>query len=307
MRAHAQDSSEASARANPARLEYSAPDMGTRCPSRESFEDIVAARLGYAAFATDGERLVTAHITLLGTELQARVEVRNREGQLEGTRDFDGSANECGDLVQAMAVAIAVTIDPSSLTGPVAPPEAREPATELPPIVTPPPPPADSWHGAAYADAVLNFLATPGVALGPRVGFALSRRSLSLALEGEATRQLGYANSDFGDRIAAHVYTGAFVPCLIKSFVQACVVARLGALVGEAQNLANATNVTRFWSSAGARFGIDLPVTHLFSVHMSTDLSFLISRTNLSIDGTTVWQAPIFTLSVGIGALLHFF
>lgn len=306
-RASAQDSSADATRANPARLEYSAPDMGGRCPTRESFEDIVAARLGYGAFADDGERLVTAHIEDAGTELRAHVEVRSRSGEVEGTRDFDGGANECSDIVQAMAVTIAVTIDPSSLTGPVPPPEP-EPAAVVgpaPPVVTSPP--SEAWHAGFYLDAALNLMSTPGVALGPRLGVGLSRRSFSIAVEGEMDRQLGYAQSDASDRIAAHVYTGAVVPCLIKSVVQACVVARFGAFVGESQNLDNATIVTRFWSSAGGRLGLQLPVTDFFSLRMNADFAFLISRTDLTVDGASVWQAPIFTVGVGIGAVLNFF
>ncbi len=304
MPARAQSASDAATRPTRARLDYAAPEMGTLCPTRESFEDIVAARLGYSAFAENGPMLVTARIVRAGENLHAVIEIRDASNRVLGSREFDGATSECADLAQAMAVAVSVTIDPLSLGGPVEEPHAQASAERdaHPPSVVNESP----LHVRAHVDAVFAFGSTPSWALGPRLGVSVRRENFSFAIEGTTYLQKSYTRIAQGDRIAGQVIAGSVVPCIHLSVVQACAVASLGVFLGDALDLDSAGRVSNFWAALGARLGAELPLNGRLSLRLNADFAGIVSRTQLAIDEIVVWNAPAFTVDVGIGILLHF-
>lgn len=302
--ASAQTAFEPAAHSAAARLDYAAPEMGTLCPTRESFEDIVAARLGYAPFSATAPMRVVARIERIQENLHANVEIHDASDAIVGSRDFDGAASECADLAQAMAVAISVSIDPLSLGGPaqvVAPHSetttgpVQTPALEEPPL----------RYGATL-DLIAAVQATPSFALGPRIGFVLRRSAFSLGLEAKLALQTSAWDTGIGANVHARLVSGSLVPCLNVSVAQVCGVASAGAFSADGTGLTTATNVVHAWAAVGARVGIEIPVTRLLSFRLNTDLAAVLLRTELAIDDVTVWTAPIFTLDVGIGMTLHF-
>jgi hypothetical protein len=97
----------------------------------------VVARLGAAALADDAARTV-------------RVQVRRERGRLRGVialggaeRVIEARSGDCGELVQAIALAISIAADPLQLEAPLAPPPVAEsPPPGPPPSVAGPPSPS---------------------------------------------------------------------------------------------------------------------------------------------------------------------
>jgi len=121
-----------------ARLTY-APDADVeRCPSERELRDSVASRLGYDPFdAAPGNgngsepepREVVVQVHKRGTGIVGAMELR---GPRPGQRDLASPRGDCREVMDAFAVAIAIGLDPSSLT---------RPAGEAPPVPPPEPTP----------------------------------------------------------------------------------------------------------------------------------------------------------------------
>lgn len=155
----------------PVRLEYASP---VACPDRAAFEARVLARTARALFVASDRDERTFEITLeSGAHPSGRLTVR-RGGGVEGTRDVH--ADTCTDVADALALVVALAIDPSLLASPAAsaPSSATgSPSTSLPagpsvssssPVATAPapsappapPPPAPSPPPQPVARTVLR-------------------------------------------------------------------------------------------------------------------------------------------------------
>ncbi len=108
-----------------ARLRYELGDGAAQCPAERVFRDMVTVRLGYVAFSEGAGRIITATIVEQGDALHGRLEVRESEDSVPNIRELEEALGECEELAQSMALAVAVIIDPLSLTR--APPESSDP------------------------------------------------------------------------------------------------------------------------------------------------------------------------------------
>lgn len=121
----------------PVRLEYASP---VACPDRAAFEARVLARTARALFVASDPDARTFEVTLeSGAHPSGRLTVR-RGGVVEGTRDVH--ADTCTDVADALALVVALAIDPSLLAGPVA--SAPSSATTSPSTSSPAPSAAPS-------------------------------------------------------------------------------------------------------------------------------------------------------------------
>jgi hypothetical protein len=179
-------------------LDYVAP---AACPTSREFESLVRARTARARFAPDDDgklRIFDVRIVDTGSSISGRVVVRRARGT-EGTRDF--RARACSDVADALALVVALAVDPSALTAPTpAAPPAATPAVDpsatpvapapssapLPPPprgVNPPPPPgAPTPTIAAPSDASSERPPRRALAIG--VDLAVSSGTVPNALLG---------------------------------------------------------------------------------------------------------------------------
>jgi hypothetical protein len=128
----------------PVVLEYSAP---AGCESRESFGREIARRAPRARFveAGDASRRFRVQIVRDGTTFRADLEVRSRDGDPLTRRV---STETCDQATRALALTVALSIDPHASMAPIdRPPAAQEPA----PAEAPPPAPAASPTGPTEA------------------------------------------------------------------------------------------------------------------------------------------------------------
>jgi len=116
------------------RLDYAGAES---CPSKQAFEGLVRGRTSRALFVSDdGDGRVFDVRLTAGTSPKGRVVVR-RGGVFEGTRDV--RAETCADVADALALVVALAIDPMARTKPLASPPEPEPPPPSPRSAEPEP------------------------------------------------------------------------------------------------------------------------------------------------------------------------
>jgi hypothetical protein len=207
------------ATANPAaRLVYSRTADADACPDESALRRAVAARVGYDAFFPWATRTIVATIAKRGNAYVASVDLVDEAGIRHGGHELraDGS---CADLFDAMALAVAIAIDPQvALVKPTNPPEAPPPPPTSDQTLSPPPPtekvsapvaspeqpapsvavrpqdtvtrpiPPPHMLGVDVSAGATGAMAiAPSFSFGGTVGAALRWRSISLGFEGFAS------------------------------------------------------------------------------------------------------------------------
>ena len=156
------------------------------CVEPAALKAAVVARLGHDPFV-DAE---LAEVVLEGQELapsstgrrRARLEQRDHEGHVLGTRDLDAAS--CGELMRSAAFVIVLIVDPDALlrepapaptTQPEAPPHAEQPeAPALRRVVEPPRPPPPSPPRPPLLDAGAGISYGRGLLPGDDIGGAVT-------------------------------------------------------------------------------------------------------------------------------------
>ncbi len=166
-----------------ARLSWVRAPGTESCVDAPGLEKDVSARLGREAFGKDPSLQIDAIVTREGNVWKAQLFVRDAKGASLGNRTIDSDAVDCASLGRAVALGIALAIDPdaSATAPPVSTPESVPSASasvprKKKPAPPPPPPPAARPIVVAETDpasvAVRGALAAglmpraaPGVAL----------------------------------------------------------------------------------------------------------------------------------------------
>ena len=143
-------SAEAASTPRPAQASLSVSKKASAhvCPSEKEFRRDVTAILGYAPFHTGARRRVTAVLWAKEGTFHARIQLLDaRTHHSLGSRELSAAGPTCEALSSAMALAIALAIDPLAR-----PPPQRTPAAAPPLAVVPSPVPARAARPAAGAD-----------------------------------------------------------------------------------------------------------------------------------------------------------
>jgi len=195
-------------------LDYVAP---AECPQRQALLDQVARRSERARLSAPGEASVAFVVELVSSpsSIHARLEVRRPEGM--SIRELESDV--CEDVIGALGLVIAVTIDPSASTAPLARALAATPpkATTSPAPRPLPPAAADLPDQAARSKrpsrarqprAALEagggalFVVDVGPAPNPLLGAAGFVQLRSLASPGFSIRfEVGYQEAAFAPNV----------------------------------------------------------------------------------------------------------
>ncbi len=108
------------------------------CPGQLEVERQVRWRLGRDPFQLDAPRMIEAKVSLVDTLWHAELSVRDNTGALLGQRLLDVKADNCGQVVDAVGLAVALVIDPNvSFESRVPPlPSAAVPSRNAAPVAT---------------------------------------------------------------------------------------------------------------------------------------------------------------------------
>ncbi|MDB4942976.1 MAG: hypothetical protein JWP97_2510 [Labilithrix sp.] len=294
-----------------ARLTYSpSPDVAD-CPSEREVRDAVAARLGYDAFdatqqdaaaTRDVMREVVITVKRRGVGIVGSFELR---GPRPGQRELASEAGDCRGVVDTFVVAIAVAVDPSSLTRPIAePPPAAPVPVPAPPPAPPspePPPPAAApppWRVSAGPVVLFGELpaAAPGITVmvGRRFGW------LSANVEGLATLDVSATRAALGT-VHASLLGAAIAPCVHLDPFFACGALTLGALRGEGEGVTGIRPLhgSEAYAAASARAGAELPLTRALWLRAEAAAVVPITRIGLQLASQDVWRTSPVAARVG--------
>src|SRR5258706_1963618 len=101
-----------------ARVEYVVDAFGAQCPDESAMRAAVAVRLGYDPFVSSPGLIISARVIRVGSELRGELQIRDGEAHLLGSRELVSKQEDCDELAQSMAFAMAIAIDPALDTRP---------------------------------------------------------------------------------------------------------------------------------------------------------------------------------------------
>jgi hypothetical protein len=303
------------------RLSYERGAGAESCPDAGHLRAAVAARLGYDPFVSREDVDTIA----------VRIE---RKGALRGSIDrrapgnkarnkpthINSKGSDCSELGDALAVAIAIAVDPLSLTRePAAAP--AEPKVEPPAAVeepeTVPDLPAEEQlapdlEGAAqlaeaeqptpivwYAGLGPSFSAgvLPSASYGARVLAGFSYDLFELDVEGRFDAKVDEHAA--GARFSASLVLGNVAPCVHYSWVVACAVVSVGALRGTGLGFDHSHDRSTFYSAVGTRWGLEIPLWRVLALRLTGETLTPLVVTHLEAGGKTLWTTPMIGFSGG--------
>lgn len=281
-------------------LRYEYPEAAS-CPDESALRQLVAARLGVDPFAQEAPARVTVRVTE-GTPHQADVVLESPDAP---TRRKTLTANTCADLIQLVAVTVALAVDPLIRKPEVAPPVvAPAPVQPTPPApVAPGQPPVAPLRWSVSAGASVNL----GLATGAQPNLRVEGRTRgglwSVGLEGRFAWPVTGALTQ--GALTTSAVLGAVVPCLHYKWLAGCAEVALGGLRLEGSALAAAQAATVFQALVGLRAQLQVPITERFSIGAMLEAEVPLTRATALVGTERVWTVPAF--GGGLGLWLTFF
>jgi|RhiMethySRZTD1v2_1073278.scaffolds.fasta_scaffold52806_2 hypothetical protein len=171
----------------PVRLEYRAP---AACADRASFVEAIRARTDRLREAGPVEEALTVRVTLSeadGGEVVGQLTSRDRKG-VDSERTIHGTS--CANVVSALALIVALAIDPEAAVGKKSPPpKPPPPVPKTRPSSNRPPPPPQRTHWEFGAQGSLHTAVAPDAMLAYGVYGRVARSGLSAKLSLQYGRQ----------------------------------------------------------------------------------------------------------------------
>jgi len=291
------------------RFRYQRGAGAETCPDESALRRSVAARLGYDPFGDAAEGALHVRIEQREQGLGAHVTLLDRDDAVLGERSLVSAAADCGELAEAVVLAISLAVEPlTSVPKPVTPPEAPpEPPAPPPP---PPPAPADREEPStpaivqAGAGAHLSVASQPEVSSGLDVEGRIRWPLLSLGIEGHA--ELPVRAAIPGGEMTTSLMAAGVSACLHTGGFAGCGVAVGGIFRVSGKGLDDAQRATVPYAAVGARASFELPVTSGLSLRASLDLTAPLTRATALVSGREVWSTPPVSGQLGLSVLARF-
>jgi hypothetical protein len=315
-----------------ARLVYVRGPGAEACPGEQAVRSAVKARLGYDPFFAWAHDTLFAEISRKDTAFHAEIKLVDDASMLRGARDLVVAGGDCTAVIDAMALTVSLTIDPSSLIGGPAPAPRPEPAPAPPPLqapsaepgpetasqaaapldshlaeqprsTTPPGPPVSAHAGLGALSAVGT---APSATAGGTVFVGVAWRWLSLDLEGRADLPATGASDSSPARFRSQLLVASLLGCAHYGVVFACPVASGGRMSATSVGTIAPREQQAPWWGAGARGGAELDLGAGFSLRAYAELLAALTPYTLALDGAGVYSFPRWSGDVGIGVAWRF-
>jgi hypothetical protein len=310
-----------SAAASPsARLTYVRSMDASFCPDEAALRKAVSARFGYDPFFPWAKKTVVVHLGREGRRFIAHVELVDEGGLTRGTRDLQADDNDCSQIFDATALAISIALDafaavPDTASpappAPVPPPPPQPPPESAP---LPPPPPLlapestsrtegarrrPSWMAGADVLGSVGSAPGPTAGLGAFVALRASAASVELRLDADASTPISVG--PVGHAETTH-FLGTLAPCAHFGLVSVCAIGEAGWLWAWGSDLDIVKTQAMPFIAAGARLGLELPVSDALVFRIYAEGVFDLDRASFELDYSDVWQASLAegTLAIGL-------
>ncbi|UJR82766.1 hypothetical protein [Sandaracinus amylolyticus] len=300
-----------------ATLRVERSDDASACLDEESLRELVAARLGRDPFVDEAQLSITVRIERARRGYVARVDTASEGGE-PGRRELASERDDCRDLGDALALALSLTVDPTSLLrppprpGPIADAGAEPDAAiadagvdaapaELPVdagvVVDDAAPPDDSEGPALLLTATLlaSYGIAPGVSAGLVLGAGVHLDAFSVALE--LRGELPTVESS----VRGAPYVASVVPCGHLDIVGLCGVISAGAFWGEGVDVPAARSGVSAYVALGARAVVAVPLDETLALRLHGELTVPLVGATLQLGGERAWETPAVGLALGVG------
>jgi hypothetical protein len=291
------------------RLEYT-PAEG--CPEDQVVRASISAQVRrWDPFAPNAPWRLVAIVSRSGTGFAGTAELRDVTGAVEWSRVLAPRAR-CFDLVEDLAVTLALRINPpappspSAPASPSPPPSLPVPPSAPSPDPSPPLPPTRRTTFRAGLGTWLDLATAPRPAFGLTLDLGVRYAWFSVAGELRWDPPAGATTN--GVDASTALVTGALVPCGHASWFVGCLVAELGQIRGSVAAIsATPDHQATLYGRAGTRLGVEIPIVRdrLF-VRLAANLlgAPVAPRLRLLEPGRppqVVWESSAFTGGFGAG------
>ncbi|MDP6943624.1 MAG: hypothetical protein QF464_05695, partial [Myxococcota bacterium] len=256
------------------RLGYELGGGAGDCPTRDTLRSAVDQRLGYDPFDATAEGRVEVVITARGSRYTGLVRLSGLGTGRDGERRVRAQVRGCDELVEALALAVSLALDPEAVERVKRPRRGRvlvgEPrprwglAPALPTVVTvaavvtPSPVASESgWWTGARAGMSVGGAPMPSPDLRIALGYASGALGAALELRAEAPVPRSVA----GGNISAHLAGATASGCYRWRWFRGCALATVGALVLHGRDLAQSRSRAEAYGSAGVRLMAAWPIS----------------------------------------------
>lgn len=270
------------------------------CPDQGQLIDAIGARLGYDPFRAEAPRSLEVTIEPKDGGFGARVELEDAEGHPSDLRELEPQPR-CAELLDPLALAIAVALDPLQLGPPTPsrppPPPAPE-ALELP----------TESLGRFYLSAapLLAVAALPTPVPGGRIELGMEGERWGLGLEGRFLAPASQAIED--GEITTFILAAALSGCAHWGAAGACVVGTFGALRASSDRPLDEHKASGPYATLGARARYLFELAPPLSVGLTAEVAATLTRIELvdARTGAEFWSTPWVHGIFGIEARFDF-
>ncbi len=283
-------------------LVIESPPSLVACVRADSLRAAVASQLGYDPFADQADEELLVILTSEGDGVRAVLRSKDKGGNTVGERAIATQTSDCRELEAAIALALAMSIDPMSPLGtPVIKPPVPSPAPAVPspptrqpviakqPLLVPEEP--ITWMGA------VGVLGTLGVTPKPTVGLQIEGRVRkawwSVGLGGRANwpRSMSVGEGDFSTSLLA----GVIDACDHVASGSLCAIAIVGAIRTEGHKLDRARLATPPYCGIGLQVAWDIPISDRLAVQPTANILGTVASATIQVSGKDVWRTPAFS------------
>jgi hypothetical protein len=292
------------------RLEYTRGPGTESCPDTPALHDAIVTQLGYDPVRPDADARLVALLARQGQGLRASLVLLNPAGRSLWADEIRSRGADCSRLIDSMALAIRVGIDPLVLPPPApAPPPIAPP----PPLISPPAAPAPAQDAAPPKPSStrpkirvglgtsLSVWSAPALAASFSLQAGVRWDLFSISAEGRT--DLPATGKKEG--IVTSLTSGALLPCVHPAgIVLVCGLVTAGAR--RFSTMDDTSHGSAFFAGAGVRAGVEIPIAGPLSVRASGDFMGTIQPTIARVDGVERWTSPPVSAGFGVGVLGNF-
>lgn len=297
---------------------------GAGCAGQSWLEGNVTARLGFSPFVAESQFAVSTYAECTASACQARLEVF-APGKPPRRRTLTGPANECNELMESLALALALAIDPQLLSRPPAAPDTPPPAPPTdprldagqppstsaaqPPLpVEAPAPKASQVHFqggvAGHASAGLSPYPTGGATIG--IGFRIAWFGLLAEGRFDAPQSVRIQRSGQATGlVSSSALLGSLIPCGHFKGFGMCLLATAGALqvTGDLQDGLRQSSPLLL---LGGRLLYEWMFWPWLGLHAHVSLLGVVTRTTVLADDAPVWITSQLAGELALGVVVVF-
>lgn len=298
------------------RLAYDVGDVSS-CPDERYLRDALTSRMGYDPVRADGKGSVEVHVAAAsGRGLTATVTFQAEASANPTRRELAAKDGRCVDLVQAVAVTLAVLIDPfgehrergaraaAERSAAPPPPSAPEPAPATPvtsrPAAPDVPPAREPVRLEAWGVGLASLGLVPELGVGGAVGATARRGGFAFGASARAETTPSEVALGRG-RVDASLLGGGLEACFAFAYARACATGAMGSYAGRDETVTSPVTRRALYAQVGLRAAVRVPIVSRLGLLVFAEGAVPVTRPELVVDGEVVHRTSPITGTLGLG------